>query len=343
MNHRRGGSSRGCRFIIVMPLLILCMIGALFSEKSRNAAPKAAVTESTVPVVTAGTKEGVPAYSGSPTAIINDGMPFFRSSDLSTNSFESYGDLDSLGRCTAAFACVGADLMPTEPRGTIGPVKPTGWHLVKYAGIDGNYLYNRCHLIAYELTGENDNVRNLITGTRYMNVEGMLPYENEVADYVKSTGHHVMYRVTPVFEGDNLLASGVLMEGRSVEDSVIHFCVFTYNVQPGVTIDYATGDSRGEEYTGGGEDHSGRSEEYTGRSEEYTGRDGTAGQTAAEADSPEIPGSTVTYVVNTNTGKFHDPGCLSVSTIADHNRWDYTGSRDELIAQGFQPCKRCNP
>ena len=159
---------------------------------------------------------------------------------------ESYSELDDLGRCGPAFACVGIDLMPTEERDSIGNVRPTGWHTIKYDHISGKYLYNRCHLIGYQLSGENANEQNLITGTRYLNVEGMLPFENEIADYVLFTEHHVLYRVTPVFEGDNLVASGVLLEAESVEDDEISFCVYCYNVQPGVIIDYQTGESRAE-------------------------------------------------------------------------------------------------
>ncbi len=186
----------------------------------------------------------VPVYSGQPFVVINNNVPFFTADDLTTTAFEKYSDLDSLGRCGVAFANICKELMPTEPRGTIGAVRPSGWHTVKYNGvIEGNYLYNRCHLIAYELAGENANTKNLITGTRYMNTEGMLPYENDTAAYVERTGHHVLYRVTPIFEGENLVASGVLMEARSVEDDNFHFCIFCYNVQPGVEINYLNGDS----------------------------------------------------------------------------------------------------
>jgi len=189
--------------------------------------------------------DSIPDYSGSPYVTVNDNQPYFSDSDVTTTSFESYSDLDSLGRCGVAYACVSTDTMPTEERGSIGQIKPTGWHTVKYDCIDGKHLYNRCHLIGYQLTAENANEKNLITGTRYLNVDGMLPFENMVADYIKETDNHVLYRVTPIFDGDNLVASGVLMEAESVEDKGegICFCVFCYNVQPGVNIDYATGES----------------------------------------------------------------------------------------------------
>ncbi len=187
----------------------------------------------------------VPPYSGAPYVEVNGNVPYFTETDLTSESFEYYSDLDELGRCGTAYSSVGTDLMPTEKRGSISKVKPTGWQTAKYDFVDGKYLYNRCHLIGYQLTAENANAKNLITGTRYLNVDGMLPFENLVADYVKETENHVLYRVTPVFDGDNLVASGVLMEAESVEDDGdgVEYCVYVYNVQPGVEIDYATGDN----------------------------------------------------------------------------------------------------
>lgn len=188
----------------------------------------------------------VPAFDGRTAYVeINGNVPDFTQDDMITVSYETYAPLDSLGRCGTATACIGTDIMPTEERGNIGQVKPSGWHTVKYDCVDGKYLYNRCHLIGYQLTGENANKRNLITGTRYLNIEGMLPFENKIADYVKETENHVIYRVTPLFEGDNLLASGVQMEAKSVEDDGAGICfnVYAYNSQPGVNIDYATGKS----------------------------------------------------------------------------------------------------
>lgn len=189
--------------------------------------------------------EQIPEYSGEPYVILQDNQPDFGLEDLTLESFEFYSELDSLGRCGVAYANVCLDIMPTEPRGEIGQVKPTGWHTVKYDCVDGKYLYNRCHLIGYQLAGENANRKNLITGTRYLNVTGMLPFENMVDDYVEETENHVLYRVTPVFDGDNLVASGVQMEAFSVEDEGEGVCfnVYVYNVQPGVVIDYATGES----------------------------------------------------------------------------------------------------
>ncbi len=259
----------------------------------------------------------IPAYSGSPYVAINNNNPNFAKSDLTTKSYEHYSNQDSLDRCGVVYACIGRDIMPTEDRGSIGMVKPTGWHTVKYDCVDGKYLYNRCHLIGYQLTGENANTRNLITGTRYMNVTGMLPFENMVADYVKETGNHVMYRVTPVFNGNNLLANGVQMEGYSVEDNGDGICfnVFVYNVQPQITIDYATGESS------------------------YNG--GNSVTTTPETEEREPISSS--YILNKNTKKIHLPSCYSVDQMKESNKKYYTGDINDLISQGYSPCKNCNP
>lgn len=250
----------------------------------------------------------IPEYSGSPYVAVNGNVPYFSESDLTDVSFESYSDLDALGRCGVAYASVSTDTMPTEKRGSIGEVKPTGWHNKKYDFVDGKYVYNRCHLIGYQLTGENANEKNLITGTRYLNVEGMLPFENMVADYVKETGNHVLYRVTPIFIGDNLVADGVEMEALSMEDDGegISFHIFAYNNQPGISINYATGDSTLSESSG------------------------------TMTDQQE-------YVMNTSSMKFHLPSCSSVSSIKDENKATYQGPREDLIAEGYEPCGRCNP
>ncbi len=186
----------------------------------------------------------IPAYTSSPYVEVNHNIPFFREEELKGDEYESYSELDYLGRCGPAIAMIGIDVMPTQKRGSISMIKPTGWHLAKYDFIDGKYLYNRCHLIAYELSGENANEKNLITGTRYMNVEGMQPFEDKTAWYILRTGNHVLYRCTPVFEGDNLVVTGVLIEARSIEDGGEGICfnVFCYNVQPNIKIDYHTGD-----------------------------------------------------------------------------------------------------
>ena len=282
----------------------------------------------------------IPAYSGTPYTEVNGNQPYFTEEELTTQSFETYSELDSLGRCGVAYANVGQDLMPTEPRGEIGAVKPTGWHLVKYDNVDGKYLYNRCHLIAYMLAAENANPQNLITGTRYLNVQGMLPFETKVCDYVKNTGNHVLYRVTPIFDGDNLLADGVLMEAYSVEDAGegICFCVFAYNVQPGIGIDYATGDNWAE--------GSGTYQSTVASVAEETPvpqpETDTAVQITPESSAPQ-ESQGITYVLNTNTKKFHYPTCSSVDDMKEKNKQIYTGSREEVINMGYVPCKRCNP
>lgn len=251
----------------------------------------------------------IPAYEDAPYVVLQDNIPGFDESDWTTQAFETYSPLDELGRCGVAYANICKELMPTEERGEIGQVKPSGWHTVTYDVVDGRYLYNRCHLIGYQLAGENANEENLITGTRYLNVTGMLPFENQVADYVEDTGNHVLYRVTPIFQGDNLVASGVQMEGYSVEDGGegVSFNVYVYNVQPGVIIDYGTGESRLE---------------------------------GSDAPSQEVAAQ---YVLNTSSKKFHLPGCSSVETIKEGNRQDYQGSREALVEQGYTPCGVCHP
>lgn len=189
--------------------------------------------------------ESIPEYDSEAYCVINENIPYFTDEEMTDVSFEIYNDLDYLGRCTYALASVGIDLMPTEDRESISSVYPTGWVQAEYDIVSSSYLYNRCHLIGFQLTGENANENNLITGTRYLNVDGMLPFENMIADYINETGNHVYYRVTVIFEDENLLASGVLLEAKSVEDDGEGICfnVYCYNVQPGITIDYTTGES----------------------------------------------------------------------------------------------------
>ena len=287
----------------------------------------------------------VPAYSGEPYTDVNNNEPYFTSDNLTTEAFENYSELDALGRCGVAYVNVCLETMPTEKRGSISEVKPTGWHSVKYDNVDGKSLYNRCHLIGYQLTAENANQQNLITGTRYLNVDGMLPFENMVADYVKETDNHVLYRVTPIFTGDNLVADGVLMEGYSVEDEGdgICFCVYAYNVQPGITIDYATGDSWLSSEKGNSDSSSGGNSAVSQSAADKSGTQQAAVQTefVKETSAPVSTGTE--YILNTNTKKFHYPSCSSVKQMKASNKKEYTGSRDDLIAQGYDPCKKCNP
>lgn len=262
----------------------------------------------------------IPSYANSPYTVIDNNQPSFTSEELNPVSRTEFQSLDSLGRTQSAFAVIGLDSMPTEKRGSIGMIRPSGWHLVKYSCVDGRYLYNRCHLIGYQLCGVNADRRNLITGTRYMNVQGMLPFENQIADFVESTQYHVADRVTPIYDGNNLLASGVHIEAQSIEDngSGLSLNVYCFNVQPGIIINYTNGDSSLENEDGSLE----QEETSTDRS-----------LTVSSAD----------YILNTNTKKFHYSTCSSVRTISDRNRQEYSGSRDDLIARGYEPCKRCNP
>ena len=287
----------------------------------------------------------VPAYSGKPYTAVNNNEPYFTSDDLTTEVFENYSELDALGRCGAAYANVCLETMPTEKRGSISEVKPTGWHSVKYDNVDGKSLYNRCHLIGYQLTAENANKQNLITGTRYLNVDGMLPFENMVADYVKETDNHVLYRATPIFTGDNLVADGVLMEGYSVEDEGdgICFCVYAYNVQPGITIDYATGDSWLSSESGNSDSSSGGNSAVSQSAADKSGTQQAAVQTESVKETSAPVSTGTEYILNTNTKKFHYPSCSSVKQMKASNKKEYTGSRDDLIAQGYDPCKKCNP
>lgn len=258
--------------------------------------------------------KNIPTYSGTPYVQVNNGTPFFTKEQLSnTKSYEYYSDLDSLGRCGECIACVGQDLMPTQKRGDISSVKPSGWKNKKYDFVDGGYIYNRCHLIGFQLAGENDNEKNLITGTRYMNVDGMLPFENLIADFVKAENLHVLYRVTPIYDGNNLVASGVLMEAQSVEDDgeEIMFNVFCYNVQPGITIDYATGDNW---------------------------LDTTTETTSKNESNDE---KSETFIVNKNSKKFHLPSCDSVSKMSAKNKQEVKDTYSNMIKNKYDPCSNC--
>ena len=312
----------------------------------------------------------VPEYSGSIWADVNEDVPFFDEKQMEAArrmagalslqngqgySYQAYGELDALGRCSGACALVGPETLPQEARGNIGMIKPTGWHTVKYDGIEGNYLYNRCHLIGFQLTGQDANEKNLITGTRSMNVEGMLPYEDSVLAYVKGTGNHVLYRVTPVFREDNLLADGVLMEARSVEDPLVQFCAFCYNVQPGIEIDYATGESSGPEFSGNHSSEEAASGQTgnTGTGIVRGGMDGTEAEEneqdksvpnrSAEGSQNQAEIGEWKYIINVSSRKFHRPGCESVQKMSRKNRQGFNGSREELIEMGYVPCKNCNP
>lgn len=281
--------------------------------------------------------KSVPAYSGKVYITLNGNNPNFTSAEHTTKSFEKYSTLDSLGRCGVAYACIGEDIMPTGERGEIGQVKPTGWHTVKYDIVDGKYLYNRCHLIGWQLTGENANTRNLITGTRYFNVEGMLPFENMVDDYIEETGNHVLYRVTPDFRGSELVARGVQIEAYSVEDDGDGICfnVYIYNIQPGITIDYATGKSSLGGTFAATTTKASTPKVTTTRAVVTTTKAATVATTAGV--------SNVTYIGNRNSMKFHKPTCGSVDRMNESNKVYFYCSRDDVVADGYDPCGNCDP
>lgn len=294
--------------------------------------------------------DDLPAYNGELSVEINAGQPGFTEQESAPEAadepFEQYSPLDELGRCETAYALVGPETLPDKPRGDISNVHPSGWKQARYDTIDQEALYNRSHLIAHQLAGEDANERNLITGTRTMNVEGMLPYEELVGDYVRETGNHVLYRVTPVFEGNELVARGVQMEGLSVEDGgrAVRFNVFVYNIEPGIEIDYATGDSHPSDAVVEVSSNDAINEGTEGKKGPSNGsasRKSGSSQETSSAESSE--GVEKSYVLNTNTRKFHDPSCASADDIAGSNRQDYVGTRDALIADGYEPCGRCNP
>ena len=300
--------------LLIVSVFTACETGIIGSE---DTAPTISNTETNITDIPSDTSNDVTSlyatlYNGSPYIAINDNIPLFTSEEKqTTEAFEKYSELDNLGRCGIAYANVCKELMPTEKRESLSSVTPSGWKNKQYDFVDGGWLYNRAHIIGFQLAGEQANELNLITGTRYFNVNGMLPFENMVADYVKEENGHVLYRVTPVYDGDNLVAEGVIMEGWSVEDEgeAICFNVFVFNVQPGVTIDYATGESWLDNET-----PSTSNEENTG-----------------------------IYILNTNSKKFHETNCSSVDSISEKNKDTYKGDREMLIKQGYTPCGSCKP
>ena len=301
------------KIVKIVAIIVAAITAAVFTvtavikEKQANEPIKQSVALSGEHAGAAFYLDSIPEFSGEPYVTINNNIPDFTASDLTTSSYEHYGPLDRLGRCTTCIACLGQDLMPTGRRESISSVKPTGWRVSRYSFVDGESLYNRCHLIAFMLAGENDNSKNLITGTRYMNAEGMLPFETQVCDYIRETDNHVLYRVTPIFKDKELVARGVQMEAYSVEDNGASICfnVYCYNNQPKIEIDYATGKNR-----------------------EVNAQTNTKKQK---------------YVLNTNSMKFHYPDCDSVQEMNPKSRKDITSTRDDLIDEGYEPCGSCRP
>ena len=290
-------------------LVLSSLTGCTNLQTADTTTPQQTYTQTTADKIDFST---IPNYTGEPVFVYNNNQPLFTTDEITTDAYEQYSDLDSLGRVQTATACLGTETLPTEDREDISSVTPTGWKNKEYDTIDGGYIYNRCHMIGFQLSGENDNPENLFTGTRYLNIEGMLSYENQTKDYITETDNHVMYRVTPNFQGNELVCRGVLMEAYSVEDNGtgLSFCIYAYNVQPGITIDYTTGDNY-------------------------------LTQTTNTSDTNDT--TNTTYILNTNSKTIHIPDCTAISKMSDKNKQEYTGSYDELIQKGYHPCGICNP
>jgi len=335
--------------LLVIPLLLTLTLSScslLLAHLPSSDLPPADTSDSAEEPITL---ETLPPWSDAAFVALEFNIPAFTESDLTTEGFESYAELDELGRCGEAFALVGPETMPTEEREGIGMIKPSGWKTVRYDGlVDGKYLYNRCHLIGYQLTGENANECNLITGTRYLNIEGMLPFENDIAAYVEETGNHVLYRVTPIFEGVELVARGVVMEAYSVEDEGEGICfhVYAYNVQPHITIDYLTGESYATADAPAADapmpvpSPPDETPEQNGTNEENsaTPEDDTQSGTASNGEHVEY-----TYVLNKKSMKIHLPSCDGAQTMSEKNKLYFSGTLEEAIAQGYSPCGTCKP
>lgn len=376
----RWASSRFCAACVALLLVFSLTLTGCASDTtdSRSAnlssSHNSASTTSQTATDAAVDLDNIPDYTGTTAYVeVNNNEPEFSQEEYATaceaiqesnqgdesevEALESYSSLDKLGRCGSTYALVGEETMPEGERGNISEIKPTGWHSSKYDYVDGGSLYNRCHLIAWMLAGENANRENLITGTRYMNTEGMLPFEDEVHDYVEETGNHVMYTVTPVFKNQELVARGVHMEAYSVEDKGRSVCfnVYCYNVQPGVNIDYATGDNWADKSIGAkalsgedGQSSTSNSSNASGSSASSSGEGASSDSSSSSASSSDASSANASqasgdYVLNTNTKKFHRPKCAGASDISRSNRQDFSGSRKDLIDRGYRPCKRCNP
>ncbi len=302
---------------VFLSLLLLCSLSLtscdLLEQNPLQSTPQTTTADPQNPPITPAQTEFdlslVPAFSGEPYYVVNNNNPFFTDEEITTDSYEYYAPRDELDRCTVTMACLGKDLMPTGERGSISHVKPTGWHSVSYPSINADSLYNRCHLIGWQLTGEDANRENLVTGTSFMNNKGMLPFENQIADYIKETNNHVMYRVTPIFEGNNLVCTGVLMEAYSVEDEGDGICfnVFCYNNQPGVIINYATGESRLED----------------------------------ESNVDEVPAG-ATYIINTSSKKIHRLDSKYQGALTANMEYT-TKTMGQLLKEGYTTCGTCKP
>ncbi len=345
--------------LLIMMTVFICSCGADTSAGDQGISQTANTkeqkkTKNTESYDAAEFLESLPEWSGYAFCYVNGNCPDFEPDEIWTRTRESIDPLDELGRCGTANSCIGTDGMPTEPRGDISEIRPSGWHSDRYDFVEGEALYNRCHLIAHMLSGDDAVPKNLVTGTSYMNRDGMLPFEIAIADYVRDTGNHVMYRVTPVFKDDELVCRGVHMEAISVEDEGegLAFNVFCYNVQPGIYINYKTGDNRLSEDTEMLDNY--LAGKYTVRANTLgsvpSGESGTAVSEEADGSydedregASEQDEHKMTYVLNTNTGKFHYPDCRSVMDMNDRNKQEIEATREDLIGRGFTPCGNCNP
>lgn len=302
------------------------------------------------------TLSDMPAYTGNATDEVNENVPYFTADDMTTESYINLSELDDLGRCGVAMMCASKDTMPAygEKRGEIGSVKPSGWKQAKYPSVikeSPSYLYNRAHLLMWALSGLNDDNRNLITGTRYFNITAMLPYEEQVHDYIENTGEHVIYRVTPLYDGDDLVAQGVLMEAKSVESNGLLFCVFAHNVQPGITINYSDGSSYitdgsdGDYYAGNTPTNSlasSTTNTSSMTSDSALDSNSATASTAESTTSNSSATSEASYIGNKNTMIFHKSDCSSVAKMKDKNKVSFS-DRSEAISGGYTPCGYCNP
>lgn len=329
---------RTCAGLLILAVLIISLTGCQGTTNNNETGDSASAGTSAISETASGNSDiappdislsDIPEYRGEEYITVNDGIPFFEDDELTTQSYESYSELDSLGRVGTAVASVGTDLMPTEERGDISSIHPTGWVQNFYDFIESEALYNRGHLIAHQLTGENDNEKNLATMTRQANVT-MIPFENMVGDYIRETDDHVMYRVTPMFDGEDLLATGFLLEAKSVEDDgeSVEFCVFVYNAEEGVTLDYATGDNWLAEADS---DDVNTEDSDTEASDSDDTNTGSTDADESNSSDDEVR----TYILNTSSKRIHDPSCDGVSEMSERNKEEYTGTISELEAQGY--------
>lgn len=336
-NHNLASGGYGMKRSIALFLVALFALSGSTFSRAEGTEPSNPISEPTVY-----TADQIPPFDTQPIIELNQNEPMFYVQELSKESSILFSDLDTLGRIGVAQACIGPDILPTTARESIGQIQPSGWQTTRYDDlIDDHYLFNRCHLIGYQLCGKND-VENLFTGTRYLNVELMLQYEAKIAEYVKSTGNHVLLRATPIYAGDDLVATGVNLEAFSVEDigTGIRFNVFLYNIQPGIVINYADGTSMPDPKS---IPVATPTPEPLLTLDPATTDDPSITRESPQEEPPAEESKTVTYILNTNSKKFHYPSCSSVGSMSNKNKKEFYGTRDEAIDKGYVPCKKCHP